>query len=188
MLDYMITFIITLLVGVILWHSMTPWSMHYIDTNQMYNLFYFTLGISLFAAYRNVLKQGEQLIKTKLKTYDKEADVSKDDEKQLYVKLFLDDDNDIVMCCVDKSGNKIDGGDILFIDSRLDILVTLGGINEDIPLKTDLINEPLIYSIAEIQDLKSKEQDRRISNNINSIIHNAICTKAEKELSEKHKH
>lgn len=117
----------------------------------------------------------------KLKIYD-ENSVNETDDKQLFVRLEKHNrSDDIILTVVDKNGIKITNGNLLAIDQDIKGIVLQEGINNNIPLKTDLQDVLLFITRSEYKDI-CKDQI------MESIFHEAHASadKEQKDNSVKH--
>ncbi len=66
------------------------------------------------------------------------------DDKQIFLRLMEDTDGsgDIKLCAVNKSGVILDRGAILLLSKNMGGIILNGGINKDIPIKTDFYGHP----------------------------------------------
>lgn len=89
-------------------------------------------------------------VKKKFKIWTESA---KDTHSEEFCYLRLDPGKDrkkdceaVALLACDVEGKQIDGGLILVLDSKLGIIVSIDGISDDIPLKTDITDTALIYT------------------------------------------
>lgn len=96
----------------------------------------------------------------KLKVWsEEEAKNSSDD--QLFLKLEMCDHNrDIILGVFNKSGTKIESGNLLSIDNAFKVIIMIEGLNEIVPLKTDVTDTVLYYTRDEMSNIcNSKIKD-----------------------------
>jgi hypothetical protein len=103
----------------------------------------------------------------KLKIYDENS--INDVEGQLFLRLVMTDDferhnNDVCLIVVDKNGDDIPDGSILFVDSHFRGIVVLKNINDVIPIKTSFLDKyPLLITEDElIEKLNKLMHDKEI--------------------------
>ena len=84
----------------------------------------------------------------KIKIYEE----GKTEKDNLYIKL-IEINGDIVVTAVDHNGNYIKRGNIISFDNEYKCIVLMEHINDLIPLKTDVVNCPLIYKVPEMEEI-----------------------------------
>lgn len=97
-------------------------------------------------------------MKKTFKIWDEKCkEISSDD--YCYLRLTPSDAHEALvnLCAVDAAGEAIKGGTILVLDSYVNIIVVLESISDEIPLKTDLVNVPLVYTEDDIRRVRSRE-------------------------------
>lgn len=87
----------------------------------------------------------------KLKIYDENSINDKDD--QLFVTLDPQKE-DIALIIVNKNGQALNGGNILLIDNDYRVIATFPGVDELIPLKTELAGNVLVYEMKDLVDMQ----------------------------------
>ena len=75
-----------------------------------------------------------------------------------------------VMAC-HPSGEALNSGAILVLDSRLAVVVTFDCISDDIPLKTDITNSVLVYSEPEAREALRDANPINMSDIMSTIVH-----------------
>lgn len=89
----------------------------------------------------------------RLKIWNEESKNETNDE-QLFVKL-IDEEAGIVLAIVNKNGEVLVDGHLLGIVHHLKAVVLVPGLNEKIPLKTDMKNTILCVHPSEFKDIPS---------------------------------
>jgi hypothetical protein len=90
----------------------------------------------------------------KLKIWSKKNGENCTDDKQLFVRLIQNNNNDdIGVCVVDKKGDRINSGTIIFIDQDFKVIVSADSLSSKVPLKTDLDGSALCYPSRNLDGL-----------------------------------
>ena len=115
----------------------------------------------------------------KLKIWTEESKNDLDDE-QLYVRLIKSNKEDIALIACKKDGEVIDAGNILFIDNDCKYLIPGMGLNECVPLITDILGCALMASSHDILFLENKLRTDKLRE-ILMTHHKEECEECSKE-------
>jgi hypothetical protein len=77
--------------------------------------------------------------------------VAKADDDQYFLRLIDDKDFDPILYVVDKKGEKVIQGAILYFSNNHKIFIVESDLDDKIPVRTGMFNEPLVYSLRELQ-------------------------------------
>lgn len=88
------------------------------------------------------------------------------DEEICYFKL-MQEEIGINVTAVDKEGNKLEGGNIIFLHSPLRCLIMQSDIGDDIPIKTNFYSEAIIVNS---NDYESFIREERMHHFVKSIV------------------
>lgn len=89
-----------------------------------------------------------------------EENIKNCSDDQLFLRL-LDNDGDIHLKAVDKSGNVITDGNLMIISSTLSCMVLMEFINQKIPLKTSIRGGILSMTEEELDYFIEQENRRK---------------------------
>jgi|SRR5882762_6041917 len=118
----------------------------------------------------------------KLKIW-KENALENDTENQLYLKLVETNKYDMTLSVCDKTGTLLEkGAHLLYIDNDYNVIVTLEGLNDLIPLKTDIKDQLLVYEEHDVMELEKGRFMNAMSKDMLGQIKEKIANQEKNEV------
>lgn len=84
-------------------------------------------------------------------------------EGQLFLRLFTSRSGDIALAVVSKDGERISNGNVMVYDNDFRVFVLRPTINNDVPIKTDMVGSPLVYTDIEAREILEAYPNQKLS-------------------------